>query len=57
MENFTRYLHDPKDASSIASNKVRAIFEDSKGRLWVGSTGDGLQIHGQKDGKVHTLLL
>jgi len=49
--NFTRYLHDPKDASSIASNKVRAIFEDSKGHFWIGSTGDGLQIMDRKTGR------
>ncbi len=41
---FTRYLPDPKNPNSIASDKVRAIFEDSKGTLWVGSLGaNGLQ--------------
>lgn len=39
---FTRYLHDPQNPKSIASNKVRAIFEDSKGNFWVGTAGDGL---------------
>ena len=39
---FTRYLHDPKDQHSLISNKVRAIFEDSKGNFWVGTAGDGL---------------
>jgi ligand-binding sensor domain-containing protein len=41
---FTRFLPDPKNPNSIASDKVRAIFEDSKGTLWVGSLGaNGLQ--------------
>ncbi|HSF88467.1 MAG TPA: two-component regulator propeller domain-containing protein, partial [Saprospiraceae bacterium] len=39
---FTRYLHDPKNNNSLISNKVRAIFEDSKGTLWIGTMGDGL---------------
>src|SRR6185295_4053988 len=48
---FTRYLHDPKDTNTIANNKVRAIFEDSKGNFWVGSAGDGLHIMDRKTGK------
>ena len=39
---FTRYLHDPKDKNSLINNKVRAIFEDSRGILWIGTMGDGL---------------
>jgi hypothetical protein len=39
---FTRYLHDPKDPNSLVDNKVKALFEDSKGNLWVGTSGDGL---------------
>ena len=40
---FTRYMHDPIDPESISNNKVRAIFEDSKGNFWIGTGGDGLQ--------------
>ena len=48
---FIRYLHDPKNPHSIAENKVRAIFEDSRGIFWVGITGgDGLQIMNRKTG-------
>jgi len=39
---FTRYLHDPKNKNSLINNKIRAIFEDSKGTLWIGSMDDGL---------------
>lgn len=39
---FTRYLHDAKNPNSLINNKVRAIFEDSKGTFWVGTAGDGL---------------
>jgi ligand-binding sensor domain-containing protein/signal transduction histidine kinase len=48
---FTRYLHDPNDPNSLASNKVRAIFEDSKGNFWVGSDKDGLHTLDRKSGK------
>jgi signal transduction histidine kinase/ligand-binding sensor domain-containing protein len=39
---FTRYMHDPKDINSLIDNKVRAIYEDSRGNFWVGTYGDGL---------------
>ena len=48
---FIRYVHDPKDSSSIANNKVRAIFEDSKGNFWIGAVGDGLQTLDRSTGK------
>ncbi|MEP7228863.1 MAG: two-component regulator propeller domain-containing protein [Ginsengibacter sp.] len=48
---FTRYLNDAKDSTTISSNKVRAIFEDSKGNFWIGSDGNGLQIMDRKTGK------
>jgi signal transduction histidine kinase/ligand-binding sensor domain-containing protein len=41
---FTRYLHDPRNPNSLAGNKVRALFEDSKGNFWVGTSGSGLHI-------------
>jgi signal transduction histidine kinase/ligand-binding sensor domain-containing protein len=47
---FKRYLHDPKDPHSITENKVRAIFEDSRGNFWIGTTGDGLQTMNRETG-------
>ncbi|HEU4860548.1 MAG TPA: two-component regulator propeller domain-containing protein [Chitinophagaceae bacterium] len=35
-------MHDPKNPLSLINNKVRSIFEDSKGNFWVGTAGDGL---------------
>ncbi|MFT3681040.1 MAG: two-component regulator propeller domain-containing protein [Ferruginibacter sp.] len=48
---FTRYMHDPKDPHSLIDNKVRAIFEDSKGNFWVGTSGDGLHTMDRITGK------
>jgi ligand-binding sensor domain-containing protein len=43
-ETFTRYMHDPSNPQSLIDNRVRAIFEDSKGNFWVGTGGDGLHL-------------
>jgi len=47
---FKRYLHDPKNPHSLINNKVRAIFEDSRGTFWVGTSGDGLHTMDRKTG-------
>ena len=51
-QTFTRYQHDPSassgqapdDPHSLSHNRVRAVFEDSTGRLWVG-TQNGLDLY------------
>ena len=47
---YTRYLHDPAKENSLINNKVRAIFEDSRGTLWIGTAGDGLHSLDKKTG-------
>ena len=47
---FTRYMNSPKDPHSLINNKVRAIFEDSKGTFWVGTAGDGLHTMDRQTG-------
>jgi signal transduction histidine kinase/ligand-binding sensor domain-containing protein len=47
---FTRYLHDPKNPHSLINNKVRSIFEDSRGVFWVGTSGDGLHTMNRETG-------
>jgi signal transduction histidine kinase/ligand-binding sensor domain-containing protein len=47
---FTRYLNDPKDPNSLSNNKVRAIFEDSRGTFWIGTAGATLQTMDRKTG-------
>jgi ligand-binding sensor domain-containing protein/two-component sensor histidine kinase len=41
---FTVYRHDAQDQSSITESFVQAIFEDSKGRLWIGTASGGLDL-------------
>lgn len=42
--NFTPYLHNEKDSTSLLSNNVRALFIDRDSTLWVGSS-KGLQYY------------
>jgi signal transduction histidine kinase/ligand-binding sensor domain-containing protein/AraC-like DNA-binding protein/AmiR/NasT family two-component response regulator len=49
--SFKRYLNDSTDPTSLAGNKVRALYEDSRGNFWVGSDGpEGLQIMDREKG-------
>jgi len=48
---FTRFKHDPNDPHSLISNKVRAMFEDSRGVFWVGTSEDGLHTMDRKTGR------
>lgn len=52
---FTRYLHQPGNPNSLANNKVRAIYEDSRGKFWVGTAGDGLHIMNRQKGTFQRL--
>ncbi len=41
--SFTVYHHDPDDSTSIASDDLTYVFEDSKQRLWIGTRNNGLE--------------
>jgi len=49
--NFSRFLHDPKVASSICSNKIKKLLVDRKGNVWAGSTDNGISML-NKEGRV-----
>jgi signal transduction histidine kinase/ligand-binding sensor domain-containing protein/DNA-binding response OmpR family regulator len=49
--NFTTFRNDPADSTSLSSNEISAIFEDSKGRFWVGTRAAGLQLFDRSTGK------
>jgi len=42
--HFTVYHHDPDDSSTLASDDLTFVFEDSKERLWVGTRNNGLDL-------------
>jgi ligand-binding sensor domain-containing protein/signal transduction histidine kinase len=39
---FVRYRHDPSNPRSLSDNDVTAIIEDTRGTLWLGTLGGGL---------------
>ena len=41
---FTIFKHDISDSTTIADNFIQTIFEDSKGRLWIGTATKGLDL-------------
>ena len=47
---ITRYHHNDKDETTLVDNRVRAIFEDSRGVFWIGTAGDGLHIMDREKG-------
>lgn len=47
---FIRYVHNSKNPHSLINNKVKAIFEDSRGIFWVGTAGDGLHTMNRTNG-------
>ena len=49
-DSFERFLHNPADSTSISNNKVRAMFEDSRGNFWVGTAGEGLHLFDKANG-------
>ena len=41
---FDKYVHDPKDIYTLSSNHILSLFEDSSGKLWIG-TDSGLNLY------------
>jgi signal transduction histidine kinase/ligand-binding sensor domain-containing protein len=52
---FTRFVHEPGNPNSLADNRVRAIFEDSWGSFWIGTSGDGLHKMDKATGRIERL--
>ncbi len=49
---FTRYVNDARNPNSISNNDVYFTFQDSKGRIWVGLLGGGLNLLTEENGNV-----
>lgn len=46
--NFTVYRYLPGDSTSLRTNEVLALHEDSSGNLWIGTSGGGLSLYDRK---------
>ncbi|MEQ1747313.1 MAG: ATP-binding protein, partial [Saprospiraceae bacterium] len=51
--NFKVFSNNPFDSFSIAENTVTALFEDSRGWLWVGTESKGLDLYDPHSGLFH----
>ncbi len=40
--NYTTFRNDPMDSTSISFDDIISLFEDSRGNIWAGSWGGGL---------------
>ncbi len=49
---FTTLRHDPAEPNSLAGNDIRELLVDSRGRLWVGHWGEGLDCYDPDSGDV-----
>jgi len=47
--DFVVYKNDPKDPHSIADSYILSIYEDSRGRLWVGTYNGGLNRYDREN--------
>ncbi|MDJ0836023.1 MAG: two-component regulator propeller domain-containing protein [Acidobacteriota bacterium] len=54
--HFDRYMADPDDETALGTPIVSALYEDSRGRVWVGLDGGGLQILDREAGAFQTIL-
>jgi ligand-binding sensor domain-containing protein len=43
-DTFTTFRHDPEKPNSIASDSLRAVLVDARGRVWIGTTDAGVDI-------------
>ena len=48
IKKFIKYKNVPSDSNSLSNNSIQKIFEDKKGRLWIGTAG-GLDIYDEKN--------
>jgi signal transduction histidine kinase/DNA-binding response OmpR family regulator/ligand-binding sensor domain-containing protein len=55
--NFKVFSNDPFDPFSIAENTVTALFEDSRGWLWLGTESKGIDLYDRHSGRFHHFSL
>lgn len=48
---FKTFTTNPQDSTSISSNSISNLLEDSKGRLWIGTYDGGVNVYNKKSGR------
>lgn len=54
-DKFTRFMHNPVDPNSIASNSVSSLLVDRNDNLWVGTKAHGISIKKAGEKNFHHL--
>ncbi len=49
-QSFTTFRNNPDNPGSLSSDNVSAVFEDSRGRLWVGTDQQGVDLLDRQTG-------
>ena len=52
QEQFVDYMHRPADPNSLSPGRVKAIYQDPNGVLWVGFFPRALDRLDRKTGKI-----
>ena len=47
-DTLINFKNDPKDITSLSSNRALKVFQDSHGSLWIGTDGGGLNLYEDK---------
>jgi ligand-binding sensor domain-containing protein len=42
LKRFYSFRHDPENPNSLSGDKVRSLFQDGHGALWIGTSSSGL---------------
>ncbi len=53
--SFKIFANDPYNPHSLSSNTIMKLFEDSKGRLWVGTETTGINIYNKTNGQFYRI--
>lgn len=48
-EELVTYRKNENDLNGIGSNKIRSLAIDEKGRIWIGTSNNGLILYNEKD--------
>lgn len=52
---YTYFQHDPENPKSVSYNSISSLCIDRAGIVWVGTSGQGINLHDPKTGRFQTL--
>lgn len=53
---FSHFVHDPADSTTISGDEVKCILKDKKGIYWIGTENDGLNRFNRQTGRFKRYL-